>query len=115
MTSLWSWFRRWLWLKSEDQLHRVAIPQDKSKYYPLGVEVDWLRARSSGFALKATEESFKHALRLTKRSVTTWRRGEPGTTRAALTSVGPRGKASLLLLPLRKRISGYHAEVPCLD
>ena len=42
------------------------------------------------------------------------RRREPGTMRAALTSVGPRGKASLLLL-LRVTISGYHAEVPCLD
>src|ERR1035438_8018074 len=29
---------------------------------------------------------------LTKRSVATWRRGEPRTARAALTSVGPRGK-----------------------
>jgi hypothetical protein len=34
--------------------------------------------------------------------------------RAALTSVGPRGKASLLPL-LRVTISGYHAEVPCLN
>src|ERR1039458_5343961 len=51
---------------------------------------------------------------LTKRSVATWRRGEPRTARAALTSVGPRGKASLLL-PLRETISGYHARVPCLN
>src|ERR1019366_3026772 len=34
--------------------------------------------------------------------------------RAALPSVGPGGKASLLL-PLRETISGYHAEVPCLN
>src|SRR5664280_743904 len=51
---------------------------------------------------------------LTKKSVATRRRREPRTTRAALTSVGPRGKASLLL-PLRVTISGYHAEVPCLN
>src|ERR1039458_5994376 len=44
---------------------------------------------------------------LAKRRVATWRRGEPRTARTALTSVGPRGKASLLLL-LRVTISGYH-------
>src|SRR5664279_4112660 len=42
------------------------------------------------------------------------RRQESRTTRAASTSIGPRGKASLLPL-LRGTISGYHAEVPCLD
>ena len=42
------------------------------------------------------------------------RRQESRTMRAALTSIGPRGQASLLTL-LRETTSGYHASVPCLN